>query len=102
MSIEAQARSLIMERSTLIPSCVTSREPWNKSPAFRSTARRTTALTQWHTIKYGQARYADAQIRHELSLCKGETHDAESGLHHLSHEAWNVLARLELMLRQSE
>jgi hypothetical protein len=29
----------------------------------------------------------------------GETHDRESKLLHLAHEAWNVLAQLELFLQ---
>jgi len=56
----------------------------------------------WHTIPNGQLRYADAQMRHELDICKGETHAQDSGLLHLSHEVWNSLARLELLLREQE
>lgn len=54
----------------------------------------------WHTVPEGAQRYADAQIRHELELCKGSEEDGESGLSHLAHAAWNALARLELAMRE--
>lgn len=30
-------------------------------------------------------------MRHAWSFWKGETHDTESGLHHMSHVAWNAM-----------
>lgn len=34
--------------------------------------------------------YLDSAARHLLQLCRGETHDPESGKHHLAHIWWNV------------
>lgn len=59
----------------------------------------------WATIENAPRRYADADLRHELELCKGNTHDTGeggSGLLHLSHRAWNLLALLELEMRMIE
>lgn len=54
----------------------------------------------WQSVERGVERYNDAKWRH---LLKGqrETHDPDSHLSHLAHEAWNVLAQLELTLRKS-
>jgi len=43
-----------------------------------------------------KARYVDAAARH--SVMRGNNPDG--GLLHLAHEAWNVLAQLELTLRE--
>ena len=56
----------------------------------------------WLEVPDAEARYTDAQLRHYLKACMGESHDPDSGLEHLAHEAWNVLARLELELRRLE
>ncbi len=55
----------------------------------------------WMSVVEGEKRYADAGLRHFLKAAAGEELDQDSGLLHLSHEAWNVLARLELYLRRS-
>jgi hypothetical protein len=49
-------------------------------------------------------KYLDAAYRHAFVqwLFKGEDNDAESGLPHLAHAAWNVLAALEQMLLKPE
>lgn len=54
----------------------------------------------WESVPNGIQRYGDAKWRH---LLKGATQpiDQESGLMHKAHEAWNVLAELELMLREN-
>lgn len=53
----------------------------------------------WVDVPNGIERYKDAMYRHLLS----EGVDEESGLEHLAHAAWNVLAVLELTIRaQSE
>ncbi|WP_299259791.1 dATP/dGTP diphosphohydrolase domain-containing protein [uncultured Kushneria sp.] len=52
----------------------------------------------WQRVENGYTRYLAASIRHALAVSRGETHDAESGLHHLAHEACCVLFRLELAL----
>jgi hypothetical protein len=56
----------------------------------------------WVHVPNGFARYEDAQQRHALARAKGETHDPESKLLHLQHEAWNALAKLDLYLREQE
>jgi hypothetical protein len=56
----------------------------------------------WIFVPNGFARYEDAQQRHALARAKGETHDPESKLLHLQHEAWNALAKLDLYLREQE
>jgi len=56
----------------------------------------------WLKVENGKARYRDAADRHRLAIAMGETHDAQSKLLHKAHEAWNVLAELDLMLREGE
>jgi len=55
----------------------------------------------WQHVDNGIERYDDAKWRH---LLKGyyEENDPDSGLLHAAHEAWNALAKLELMLREKE
>lgn len=50
----------------------------------------------WRIVPDGVARYTDALHRHLLAHHAGEITDAESGLPHLAHAAWNALAVLEL------
>ena len=52
----------------------------------------------WLHVEKGISRYDDAKGRHML-LGYRETCDVESGESHLAMEAWNALAKLELMLR---
>ncbi|WP_225548120.1 dATP/dGTP diphosphohydrolase domain-containing protein [Chromobacterium violaceum] len=55
----------------------------------------------WLQVPDGQARYRSAGDRHRLA--RGiESHDPDSKLLHLAHEAWNRLAELELQLRAAE
>lgn len=56
----------------------------------------------WMTVPNGIERYADAGMRHNLYRAMGETHDPDSKLLHLAHEAWNKLAELELLLRAEQ
>ena len=49
----------------------------------------------WLHVPDGEVRYRAARLRHQLE----EGDDADSGLAHLAHEAWNILAELELRLR---
>lgn len=56
----------------------------------------------WVYVPDGFRRYEDAQQRHAALRHMGETHDPESKLLHLSHEAWNALAKLDLYLREQE
>ena len=53
----------------------------------------------WVAVPDGEQRYLDAAIRHLLKLGKGEQDDADSGLPHLGHCCWNLLAVLELRAR---
>ncbi len=53
----------------------------------------------WIEVPNGQERYFDALGRHLLKYAAGEKIDGESGLPHLAHAAWNVLAVLELECR---
>ena len=52
----------------------------------------------WVEVPNGFQRYTDALGRHLIA--EGyESHDADTGLSHAAHLAWNALARLELMLQ---
>lgn len=55
----------------------------------------------WVQVPDGQERYTDALLRHLLDELAGDTRDAGTGLQHAAHTAWNALARLELMLRET-
>ena len=55
----------------------------------------------WVEVPNGFQRYTDALGRHLIA--EGyESHDADTGLSHAAHLAWNALARLELMLQGEE
>lgn len=54
----------------------------------------------WSQVDDGVRRYTDALYRHLSSHHRGETYDPDTGLHHLSHAAWNALAVLELITRE--
>lgn len=53
----------------------------------------------WETVENGIERYGDALARHQVYEASQGAFDYDSGLLHAAHEAWNALARLELMLR---
>lgn len=53
----------------------------------------------WLKVEDAQNRYTAALLRH-LAQESYESHDAESGLLHAAHAAWDALARLDLKLRQ--
>lgn len=55
----------------------------------------------WMQVDNGVNRYHDAKNRHDL---EGSITllDPESGYLHAAHEAWNALAKLDLMLREQE
>lgn len=55
----------------------------------------------WLSVPNARERYLDAALRHLNKFIKGETMDDESEVHHLGAVAWNILAVLELELRQS-
>jgi len=58
----------------------------------------------WRTVPDGVIRYTDALGRHLLAESFGPIDDGPGGTGclHASQVAWNALARLELMLEQSE
>ncbi len=56
----------------------------------------------WMDVPNGINRYDDSGLRHFLKESMGEELDSDSKLEHAAHEAWNKLARLELLLRQKE
>jgi hypothetical protein len=60
------------------------------------------AAHSWQHVEDNHNRYWAAKIRHELARAKGETHDPETGLLHLAHEACNALFLLELAMREDE
>lgn len=55
----------------------------------------------WQQLENGYERYKAALFRHLIAYEEGETHDPESGLHHLAHMAWNGLAMLYFALKKS-
>lgn len=83
--------------------------------ALEAVALVTTAGAEKYTdygfldVEEGMSRYADAAGRHRLKHAKAmqvgdSIHDVEkggTGCLHKAQEAWNVLAELELMLRQN-
>ena len=56
----------------------------------------------WEQVPDGVRRYTDALYRHLLKEHMGEANDPDTHLLHAAHAAWNALARLELMLRDTE
>ena len=56
----------------------------------------------WLEVPDGINRYRDAAARHKLKHDLGEVHDPDSGLLHLAHHAWNVLASLTLYIEMRE
>jgi len=56
----------------------------------------------WQHVEEGVTRYSNAGMRHFLKEAMGEEVDKDSDLLHLSHEAWNGLAKLELYLREQK
>jgi hypothetical protein len=56
----------------------------------------------WIDVPDGVSRYDEAGMRHWLYEKAGQPHDPDTALLHAAHEAWNALARLDLMLRQAE
>lgn len=46
----------------------------------------------WREQENGEARYISAAMRHLSAHLSGETTDPESGLKHLTHAAWSIMA----------
>ena len=56
----------------------------------------------WVTVPDGVDRYTNAMYRHLLKEAAGEELDNDTDILHAAHAAWNALARLDLLLRESE
>lgn len=56
----------------------------------------------WESVPNGIVRYGDALCRHILLEDIEGEFDSDTGLLHAAQEAWNALARLELILREQE
>lgn len=54
----------------------------------------------WMHVEGGIERYMEAFGRHQLALGRGETTDIDTGCMHKAQMAWNLLASLELELRE--
>lgn len=52
--------------------------------------------SNWKKVNNAIFRYKQAKMRHYLAMKKGEEIDPESGLPHLYHYTWNVMALTEL------
>ena len=53
----------------------------------------------WETVPDGIDRYGDAEVRHICNAAIEGPITADSKMQHAAHEAWNALARRELILR---
>lgn len=60
------------------------------------------AADNWRFVKGAKGRYLDALLRHIFAYLSGESHDQESGLHHLSHAACCLLFVLEFEMLGDE
>lgn len=56
----------------------------------------------WETVPDGFSRYSDALGRHILAESSDGSLDKDTGLLHASHVAWNAMARLELLLKETK
>jgi hypothetical protein len=56
----------------------------------------------WRDVPDGAARYGDAEARHICKAAIDGPEDPDSKLLHAAHEAWNALARLELLLSEAK
>lgn len=56
----------------------------------------------WMEVPNGPERYDDAKLRHWLYEKSGIECDADTQELHAAHEAWNALARLDLIIRNNE
>ena len=56
----------------------------------------------WQKLSNPKKRYMDALCRHLFQHLQGDKVDDESGLLHLQHCAWNILALLEFELKEKD
>lgn len=55
----------------------------------------------WQNVANGSDRYMEAFGRHQMALARGEQIDADTGCLHKAQMTWNLLASLELELREN-
>lgn len=60
------------------------------------------AWNSWETVENGINRYGDAEVRHLVKEAIEGPLDSQSQKLHAAHEAWNAMARLELICREEE
>lgn len=78
------------------------------SRALRAVAQVTTKGAEkytpngWARVANGKDRYMEAFARHMFALGSGEQIDQDTGCLHKSQMIWNLLASLELELREAE
>lgn len=56
----------------------------------------------WQSVPNGKMRYMDAFERHYDKYLRGEVRDQETNTHHIGCMVWNLLAVLELELKEKE
>lgn len=56
----------------------------------------------WRFVDQGELRYRDAAARHLLAELGGDSVDDESGLLHMAHAAWDLLAAIELTIDKAK
>lgn len=56
----------------------------------------------WETVENGIDRYGDAEVRHIVAAAIEGPLDPQLEVLHAAEEAWNALARLELILRENK
>ena len=56
----------------------------------------------WQGLPNGYQRYKAALLRHLCCSEKGESHDPETGCHHLAQVVWNGLAMLYFAIKHNE
>lgn len=54
----------------------------------------------WQGLENGKERYYAAHLRHLCAWRKGEKNDTESGLNHIQHCIWNLMAVLYFDLKE--
>jgi len=59
-------------------------------------------VNSWQGLSNPKERYMDALCRHLFQHLQGKRVDDESGLLHLQHCAWNILALLEFELKEKD
>ena len=55
---------------------------------------------RWQNLENEYERYKAALFRHIVAYEEGKITDPESGIHHLAHAGWNVLAMLYCAMKQ--